>query len=128
MFETAIPVLQVRSSVAAEEFYCRRLGFTLLNSWPSADTQADPRYMALAREGARLHVHSFQVAGVGAAAVYVFVDDINSLYAELQSHGVSVAAPPLDQEWGVRELVARDPDGNVVTFGQRSVASPHAAT
>jgi uncharacterized glyoxalase superfamily protein PhnB len=128
MFEAAIPVLQVRSSSAAEEFYCRGLGFTLLNSWPIAETRTDPRYMALAREGARLHVHSFEVAGIGAAAVYVFVDDVNGLYAELQSRGVAVAAPPLDQEWGVRELVTRDPDGNVVTFGQRSDTSPHVAT
>lgn len=70
MFETAIPVLQVRRSVAAVEFYCRGLGFTLLYSWPS-DTQRDPRYLTLVRDRARLHVHSFQVAGVGAAAVYV---------------------------------------------------------
>jgi len=128
MFETAIPVLQVRRSVAAEEFYCQGLGFTLLYSWPSDDTQRDPRYLTLVRDGARLHVHSFQVAGVGAAAVYVFVDDVNSLYAELRSRGVSVAAPPIDQEWGTREIVVRDPDGNVVTFGQRRDASTDAAT
>ena len=129
MFETAIPVLQVRRSVVAEEFYCRGLGFTLLDSWPSADTQQrDPRYLTLVREGARFHVHSFQVAGVGAAAVYVFVDDVNSLYAELMSRGVAVAAPPIDQEWGTREIVVRDPDGNVITFGQRSDASKDAAT
>src|SRR5579862_2722243 len=116
MFETAIPVLQVRRSVAAEEFYCRGLGFTLLDSWPSADTRHDPRYLTLVRDGARLHVHSFQVAGVGAAAVYVFVDDANALYAELTSRGVAVAAATIDQEWGTREIVVRDPDGNVVTF------------
>ena len=53
MFETAIPVLQVRRSVAAVEFYCRVLGFTLLYSWPSDDTQRDPRYLTLVRDWAR---------------------------------------------------------------------------
>ena len=119
MFETAIPVLQVGDSGAAAEFYCGRLGFTLLSSWPSADTRRDPRYLTLVREGARLHVHSFQGAGAGTAAVYLFVDDVDALYAELRSRGVSVAAPPIDQEWGTREIVVRDPDGNVLTFGQR---------
>ena len=121
MFEAAIPVLQVRSSVAAEEFYCRGLGFTLLSSWPSADGLRDPRYLTLVREGARLQVHSFQAAGAaaGAGAVYVFVDDVDALYGELLSRGVSVSAAPIEQQWGVREIVVRDPDGNVVTFGQR---------
>jgi uncharacterized glyoxalase superfamily protein PhnB len=119
MFETAIPVLQVRASVAAEEFYCRGLGFTLLASWPPADTRRDPRYLTLVREGARLHVHSFEGAGAGCAAVYIFVDDVDALYAELKSHGVPVSASPIDQEWGIREIAVRDPDGNVVTFGQR---------
>src|SRR5438445_13711840 len=119
MFENAIPVLQVRGSVAAEEFYCRGLGFTLLTSWPSVDTRRDPRYLTLVRDGARLHVHSFQGGGAGAGAVYVFVDDIDAVHAELMSHGVSVPVSPIDQEWGVREIAVRDPDGNVVTFGQR---------
>jgi len=32
MFQSAIPVIQVSASGAAEEFYCRGLGFTLLTS------------------------------------------------------------------------------------------------
>ena len=119
MFQTAVPVLQARVSSAAEKFYCRGLGFTLLSSWPSTETHPDPRYLTLVRDGARLHVHSFQGAGAGASAVYVFVDDVNSLYTELLSHGVNVSTAPLDQEWGTREIAVRDPDGNVVTFGQR---------
>src|SRR5438034_6953508 len=83
MFQTAIPVIQVSGSVAAEEFYCKGLGFKLLSSWRPDETKADPRYMTLVRDGARLHVHSFQSGKAGAGAVYVFVDDADSLYAEL---------------------------------------------
>ena len=119
MFQTAIPVLQVSGSIAAEEFYCKGLGFTLLSSWRPDEAKDDPRYMALARDEARLHVHSFQDGTLGAAAVYVFVDDVDSLYAELMSNGVSVSCPPIDQEWGTREIAVRDADRNVVTFGQR---------
>jgi len=118
-FEAAIPVLRVQSSQAAEQFYCRGLGFTLLSSWPAAGAPRDPRYLILTRDAARLHVHSFPAAGAGGGAVYVFVADVDALYRELLSRGVPVAAPPVDQEWGVREIVVRDPDGNVVTFGQR---------
>ena len=123
MFQTAIPVIQVSGSIAAKEFYCGGLGFTLLSSWRPDQSRDDPRYMTLARDGARLHVHSFQSGGVGAGAVYVFVDDIESLYAELMSNGVSVSGPPIDQEWGTREIVVRDADRNIVTFGERRKAS-----
>ncbi|HTL06040.1 MAG TPA: glyoxalase superfamily protein [Gemmatimonadales bacterium] len=111
-------MLRVQSSLAAEQFYCRGLGFTLLSSWPAADTPRDPRYLTLTRDAARLHVHSFPAAGAGTGAVYVFVADVDALHGELLSRGVPVTAP-LDQEWRVREIVVRDPDGNVVTFGQR---------
>ena len=123
MFQTAIPVIQVSGSIAAEEFYCKGLGFTLLSSWRPDETKDDPRYMTLARDGARLHVHSFQSGTVGAAAVYVFVDDVDSLYAELMSNGVPVSGPPIDQTWGTREIVVGDADRNVVTFGQRRPTS-----
>jgi uncharacterized glyoxalase superfamily protein PhnB len=123
MFQTAIPVIQVSGSIAAEEFYCKGLGFTLLSSWRPDETKDDPRYMTLARDAARLHVHSFQGGTVGAAAVYVFVDDVDSLYGELMSNGVSVSGPPIDQTWGTREIAVRDADRNVLTFGQRRKTS-----
>src|SRR5437773_192741 len=107
MFETAIPIIRVESSVAAEEFYCKRLGFTVLSSWRANATMDEPRYLTLGRDGARLHVHSFPSGTVGAGAVYVFVDDIDSLYAELVSNGVATSGPPVQQEWGTREIVAR---------------------
>ena len=119
MFQTAIPVIQVSGSIAAQDFYCNGLGFTLLSSWRPDETKDDPRYMTLARDGARLHVHSFPSGTVGAGAVYVFVDNVDTLYAELLSSGVPVSGPPVDQTWGTREIVVRDADGNVVTFGQR---------
>ena len=119
MFQTAIPVIHVSGSIAAQEFYCNGLGFTLLSFWRPDETKDDPRYMTLARDGARLHVHSFQSGTVGAGAVYVFVDNVDALYAELLSSGVSVSGPPIDQRWGTREIVVRDADRNVVTFGQR---------
>jgi uncharacterized glyoxalase superfamily protein PhnB len=123
MFQTAIPVIQVSGSVAAEEFYCKGLGFKLLSSWRPDETKDDPRYMTLVRDAARLHVHSFQSGTVGAGAVYVFVDDADSLYAELLANAVPVSGPPIDQEWGTREIAVRDADRNVVTFGQRHKTS-----
>jgi len=123
MFQTAIPVIQVSGSVAAEEFYCKGLGFKLLSSWRPDETKDDPRYMTLVRDGARLHIHSFQSGTAGAGAAYIFVDDADALYAELVANAVPVSGPPIDQTWGTREIAVRDADRNVVTFGQRHKTS-----
>ena len=119
MFQTAIPVIRVSSSAAAEAFYCKGLGFTILASWRPDQTKDDPCYMTLACDDARLHVHSYQSGASGTSAVYIFVDDVDSLYAELISKGVPVSGPPVDQSWGTREIGVRDPDRNILTFGQR---------
>jgi uncharacterized glyoxalase superfamily protein PhnB len=119
VFQTAIPIIRVSGSIAAQEFYGKGLGFTLLSSWRPDETKPDPCYMTFARDGAQLHVHSFRSETVGAAAVYVFVDNVDALYAELMSRGILVSGPPIDQTWGTREIVLRDPERNVLTFGQR---------
>lgn len=122
MFHAAIPVIKVRSSVAALEFYGRGLGFALVSSWRPDETREDPCYMTLARDGARLHVHSFSGGVSGNTAVYLSVDDVDALHAELSSKGLPVS-DPLDQTWGMREIGVRDADGNAMTFGQRIEAA-----
>ena len=62
MFQTAIPVIQVSSSTAAQEFYGNGLGFTVLASWRPDETKDDPRYMTLARDGARLFTCSLTMS------------------------------------------------------------------
>ncbi len=120
MFETAIPVIHVVNSVAAEEFYCKRLGFKLLSSWRPSETAMDPCYMTMSRDAARLHVTSFKDGMVGAwtSTTFIYVDDVDTLHAELLAKGVTVSGP-FDQTWGNREIGVRDADRNVITFGQR---------
>jgi catechol 2,3-dioxygenase-like lactoylglutathione lyase family enzyme len=52
MLKTAIPVMYISDAKRAEEFYCRRLGFTLLAAWRAQETNPDPCYMTVARDGA----------------------------------------------------------------------------
>jgi uncharacterized glyoxalase superfamily protein PhnB len=115
MFELAIPVLHVASSVAAEEFYCDNLGFRCEFAYRPGDGQ-DPCYMGLVRDEARLHVSSFRDDGVSGAGVYLLVDDVDRLYEELVRKRVVVDMPPTDQTWGNREMYVRDVDRNKIAF------------
>lgn len=118
MYERAIPVLNVRSSSAAHEFYCGRLGFRQIFAYRPDETQADPCYMGLMRDGAELHVSSFPGDGRPGSVVYLRASDVDEVYAGLKDADVSVDLPPTDQTWGNRELYIRDPDGNAIRFAR----------
>src|SRR5262249_36995615 len=85
MLKTAIPVIHVSDTAVAEDFYCKGLGFKLVSSWRPDETRHDPCYMVLVRDDAHLHVTSFKdgVVGTWTSTVYVFVDDVDALRAEL---------------------------------------------
>lgn len=118
MFKSAIPVLRVKGASPAEEFYCRRLGFSLRSAYRSDDAVPDPCYMVLTREGAMLHVSSFPGDGTPGSVVFLPVEDLDALHAELVGRGVRIDTGPVDQTWGNREMYVKDPDGNSIRFIQ----------
>ena len=116
MFKLAVPVLHVSSSVAAEEFYCKRLGFRREFAYRVDESKADPCYMGLVRDGARLHVSSFSGDGLSGGVVRFEVEDVDALHAEFVAKGVGIDSGPVDQTWGTREMYVKDADGNSVRF------------
>jgi len=48
--------------------------------------------------------------------VFLLVDDVDELYAELVAKGIPNDLQPADQTWGNREMYVRDPDGNCLRF------------
>ncbi|MBI3567987.1 MAG: ACT domain-containing protein [Gemmatimonadetes bacterium] len=124
MLREAIPVLHVSSSVAAEEFYCDRLGFERLFAYRPIAGDPDPCYLGVARDGAVLHLSSFGGDGVAGNVVFVRVDDVDALHAELVAAGVAIDTPPVDQSWGNREMYVRDADRNSIRFTRPSDDEP----
>ena len=118
MFKLAIPVLHVSSAAAAEAFYCDRLGFRREFAFRFDDTRPDPCYMGLVRGGAELHVSSFSGDGVSGGVVYLLVENVDALHAELVAKGVAISLEPTDQTWGNREMYVKDGDGNSIRFAQ----------
>jgi catechol 2,3-dioxygenase-like lactoylglutathione lyase family enzyme len=55
--------------------------------------------------------------------IYIWVDDVDALHEELSGCGAALLHGPVDQEYGLRELRARDPDGYVIAFGRPSEAT-----
>ncbi|MGV9250177.1 VOC family protein [Streptomyces sp. NPDC003697] len=55
--------------------------------------------------------------GAGPAGVYVVVDDVDAHHGRALEHGVEILMPPTDQEYGARDYMARDAEGNIWSFG-----------
>jgi uncharacterized glyoxalase superfamily protein PhnB len=53
----------------------------------------------------------------GPAGVYVVVDDVDAHHRRAVEHGAEILIPPTDQDYGSRDYMARDAEGNIWSFG-----------
>ncbi|PYP66947.1 MAG: hypothetical protein DMD26_06145 [Gemmatimonadetes bacterium] len=54
----------------------------------------------------------------GIAAAYIFVQNVDALYAELRGKGANVDGRPVSHPWGLRDFSIVDLERNRLTFGQ----------
>ncbi len=53
----------------------------------------------------------------GGKAIYIAVDDADAAYARARAAGAKIEEEPVDRDYGSREFICRDPEGNVWAFG-----------
>ncbi|MFE1589332.1 VOC family protein [Streptomyces sp. NPDC058737] len=53
----------------------------------------------------------------GPSGVYVVVADVDAHHRRAVEHGAEILMPPTDQDYGSRDYMARDLEGNVWSFG-----------
>lgn len=109
--ESIAPVFQVSNLDAALKYYTGVLGF-------SEDFRFG-EYAGLKRGGACLHLsgHSVHDRPVGAGNAYVFCDEVDAYYAEIVAKGAKTKAEPKTYDYGMRDFVVVDPDGNHLGIG-----------
>ncbi|MCX4509847.1 VOC family protein [Streptomyces sp. NBC_01619] len=57
------------------------------------------------------------MASAGPVGVFVHVVDADAHHDRAVEHGVEILMPPTDQDYGARDYMARDLEGNVWSFG-----------
>ena len=118
---SSAPVLLVRDVVAAANHYRDALGFTYDRFWGEP-----PDFVILRRDG--LHV-MLSLASPGTPVipnwkvnqiwnVYFWVDDVDTLFAELKKRGAKIDYGLEDKPYKVREFGIQDLDGYDIAFGQ----------
>jgi uncharacterized glyoxalase superfamily protein PhnB len=53
----------------------------------------------------------------GGAGHYVVTDHVDELYARVEAAGGNIVRPLRDEDYGNRDFVMRDPEGNLWSFG-----------
>lgn len=57
---------------------------------------------------------------VGQGGIYIFSDDVAGYHAEVTAKGARTQAPPKNYDYGMRDFVIEDPDGNLIGIGQET--------
>jgi uncharacterized glyoxalase superfamily protein PhnB len=124
---SAEPQLFVTDIKRSCEFFCEKLGFTIVFSYGKP-----PYYAQVGRDAARLNLRCVDLRRVerpliestvrdreellSASLTVASAGDIKLLFLEFQSAGVAFHQKLKKQPWGARNFVVKDPDGNLLLF------------
>ena len=111
-FGRVAPTIPVTDIDRALWFYRDVLGFDVVF------TNGDPVSFAVINQGAaQLHL-IVQPDKAGLAHAHLMVDDLDEIHEALKHANITIRQPPTVQPWGLRDLVAADPDGNTFEIAE----------
>ncbi|MFJ9299296.1 VOC family protein [Streptomyces asoensis] len=117
------PALLYADAKAAIRQLTQALGFTELSVYEGEDGAvvhaelAQGNGVVMLGSKGRGGVFDTAMKDGGPAGVYVVVDDVDAHHRRAVEHGVEVLTPPTDQDYGSRDYLARDLEGNLWSFG-----------
>lgn len=125
-FQALRPMLEVKDLAETIGFYRDKLGFELLGTM--GDDPAQPNWCHLQRDDVGImftwspphdhdegeeHSHDPALGG----SLYFTVADVDALHESWKSAVDSFEWAPLTQEYGMRDMGLRDPNGFLLMFG-----------
>jgi len=124
-FDSAVPQFTVPDVVRTAEYYRDVLGFQIAGYWSTP-----PVFAIVWRD--KVEVFFNQARGTeartgrapGAYDAYLRVAGVEALAAELRARGADIVEGPVLRVYEQRELVVRDCNGLVLTFGEDTGRRP----
>ncbi len=117
------PILNVADLPASLRYYTETLGFSLSWTWTQqagfSATSAPPTLAQVMRGHVVLMLAHQEQGGPG---MWLYLDlesaaEVDRLHAEYAARGATIAEPPSDRPWGVREMRVQDLDGHTLRIG-----------
>ncbi|MFJ8015918.1 VOC family protein [Streptomyces sp. NPDC096339] len=117
------PTLLYRDAKAAIKLLTEAFGFSQVAVYEGEDgsvTHAELAYgNGVVMLGSKGRGGAFDKAmeGAGPTGIYVLVDDVDGHHRRAAEHGVEILMEPTDQDYGSRDYMAADAEGNIWSFG-----------
>ncbi len=114
-FGRTAPTVAVSDIDRALAFYCGLLGMekTFENGDPVG-------FVIVSRDQAEVHLsRSTYIMGTTSNVLHLIVDDATALYDHLATGGAKIIKGLRDEDYGLRDFVVADPDGNRIDVGQK---------
>ena len=123
--QTIFPALRYRDAPAAIDFLGRAFGFEtrmVVDGAPGAVahaelTHGDAMIMLGTARPPNADEYSAAAPPPGGSTLYIVVDDPDAHHDRARAAGAEIVRAPADTDYGAREYSARDPEGNVWSFG-----------
>ena len=118
MTTTINPVVHYRDLGAGARFLVETFGFVQHAAHKAGD--GSTQNIELSLNGAPLGLGPYTEGSMfdtGPAVVYISLDEVDSMHQRALAASAEILMPPTDQEYGSRDFVAKDPEGNVWCFG-----------
>ena len=118
MATTINPVIHYRDLEAGARFLVESFGFEQHQVHKAEDGSI--QYVELSLNGAPLGFgphNEGSMFDTGPAVVYISLDEVDSMYERALGAGAEILMAPTDQDYGSRDFVATDHEGNVWCFG-----------
>jgi len=114
MLTGATTVFVVDDIVASIAHYRDALGFE-----PSFEFGEPVFYAGFCRDAVAIHLiaSSKTRRSPGNGGIYINVEDVDAIHAELLRRGAKIQGAPMDSSYGMRDFNVVDLDGNQFTFG-----------
>ena len=121
-FIQSTPVLKTGDYDAARNFWTRTLGFGI------TEEGGEPARFGIFQRGKSVvFVNGWNGPPTpveGAWDAYFHVTDLNGFTEEVRAAGWAIAAEPHETVYGMLEMELKDPDGNLLCFGQDIPGAP----
>ena len=116
--------LEVKDVVASEAFYREKLGFR-----PGYFYGEPLSFCICSRDKVTIFLDKTRTSPRATPlnqywALYVYVDDVDAMAAEIAGRGVPFDREVEDQDYGCRDFDVRDPDGHLIGIGQKLGKQP----
>ncbi|MAZ15129.1 MAG: glyoxalase [Ahrensia sp.] len=109
---------------AMVEWLCETIGFTVKARYPETDEIAHAELAfgsAMIMLGATRDDDYGKIVGGpgsnGGKSLYIAVDDVDALFERVKASGAAIEQGLIDRDYGSREFICRDPEGNIWCFG-----------